>query len=174
MDSDFDFSKVSFIVDADGNRQAALLPIELYQQLLALKSLVIGDITTTPKSVIKPESTTEIATHEEFQFLVKHARARGYPVDEQSKPKFMVMKGSTANGGRAKSLRPSVEQQRDRMIADGVLSYQNGTYLFLSDYCFNSPSAAACLIAGNARSGLDAWVDSEGQSLKQRGYGRVS
>ncbi len=31
---------------------------------------------------------------------------------------------------------------------------------------------AACFIAGNARNGLDAWVNNKGRSLKNCGYGK--
>ena len=44
--------------------------------------------------------------------------------------------------------------------------------IFTADQLFNSPSLAASLVAGNNRSGLDAWQNSAGYTLKQSGFGK--
>lgn len=159
MESPLDFSKVNFIVDNEGHKTAAILPYELYQQLMALKSLIAA-----------PEEAVE--TQAEFEFAVKQAVAFGYPVGAKHKPNFVVTKGSTANISDADSLRPAVQALRDQLIQEHVLCHEGDVLQFMRDYQFSSPSAAACMIAGNARSGLDAWVDRWGKSLKVRGYGK--
>lgn len=159
MGKEFDKSQISFIIDSQGKRQAAIIPISMYQQLIALQNLL-------------SEDDSQSKTKADFQFEVKLARAFGYPVGSKTRPGFVVVKGSTANLGLTESMRPAVRQLRDQLLLEHVLVESSDRYEFLRDYQFSSPSLAACLIAGNARSGLDAWQDQWGRSLKDRGYGK--
>lgn len=113
---------------------------------------------------------------EEFLFLfeAKLAKAIGRPVGEMNSPEFLVKKGSTANIALAKSLRPAIRDLRQKLLDDGVLVKQGNVYSFAHEYQFKSPSAAACIISGNPRSGMDAWRDMQGRSLKELGYGKKS
>ncbi|MNN12998.1 hypothetical protein D3C81_1260140 [compost metagenome] len=113
---------------------------------------------------------------EEFLFLfeAKLAKAIGQPVGEMSSPEFLVKKGSTANIALARSLRPAIRDLRQKLLDDGVLMKRGDVYSFEHEYQFKSPSAAACVIAGNPRSGMDAWRDLQGRSLKELGYGKKS
>ncbi|MFM2481766.1 DUF4357 domain-containing protein [Celerinatantimonas sp. YJH-8] len=159
MDKDFDLNRVNFIVDNEGRQQAAIIPIDMYHQLQALQSL------------INPEAVQE-KIQADFQFEVKRASAYGYPAGSKSRPQFVVTKGSTANLGLTESMRPAVRELREQLLREHVLVETEQGYEFLRDHQFASPSLAACLIAGNARSGLDAWKDQWGRSLKDRGYGK--
>ncbi|MFM2479092.1 DUF4357 domain-containing protein [Celerinatantimonas sp. MCCC 1A17872] len=159
MDNQLDISQVSFIVDAQGHRQAAIMPMKMYQQLLALQQLL-------------DDGGAQAQPQADFYFEVKQAKAYGYPVGSKSRPNFVVTKGSSANLGLTDSMRPAVRELRAQLLADFVLVEGPDSYEFLRDYQFASPSLAACLIAGNARSGLDAWHDQWGRSLKDRGYGK--
>ena len=107
-----------------------------------------------------------------FLFEAKLAKAIGKPVGEISSPEFLVKKGSTANIALAKSLRPAIRELRQKLLDDGVLVEQGNVYSFAHEYQFKSPSTAACVIAGNPRSGMDAWRDLQGRSLKVLGYGK--
>ncbi|EOZ7545350.1 anti-phage-associated DUF3780 domain-containing protein [Enterobacter hormaechei] len=107
-----------------------------------------------------------------FLFEAKLAKAIGHPVGEMSSPEFLVKKGSTANISLAKSLRPAIRDLRQKLLDDGILMKRGDVYSFEHEYQFKSPSAAACVIAGNPRSGMDAWRDLQGRSLKQLGYGK--
>jgi hypothetical protein len=107
-----------------------------------------------------------------FLFEAKLAKAGGYPIGEMSKPEFLVKKGSTANIAQAKSLRPAIRELRQNLLDDGVFVKEGDIYYFSCEYKFKSPSAAACVIAGNPRSGMDAWRDMKGKSLKELGYGK--
>ncbi|HCT3226644.1 TPA: DUF3780 and DUF4357 domain-containing protein [Enterobacter hormaechei] len=107
-----------------------------------------------------------------FLFEAKLAKAIGLPVGEMSSPAFLVKKGSTANIVLAKSLRPAIRELRQKLLDDGVLVQQGDVYSFVHEYQFKSPSTAACVIAGNPRSGMDAWRDLQGRSLKELGYGK--
>lgn len=107
-----------------------------------------------------------------FLFEAKKAKAAGHPIGDRSKPGFVVTKGSTANIQPAKSLRPAIKELRQELVTSGVLIEDGEVLSFIQEYTFKSPSAAACVIAGNPRSGMDAWRDMKGQSLKDLGYGK--
>lgn len=109
-----------------------------------------------------------------FLFEAKHAKAAGHPIGDMSKPGFVVTKGSTANIQQAKSLRPAITELRQELVSTGILVEDGKVFSFAHEYIFKSPSAAACVIAGNPRSGMDAWRDMKGQSLKDLGYGKKS
>jgi hypothetical protein len=119
-------------------------------------------------------SIAEVPTTEEslFLFEAKQARAIGLPVGDKSNPEFLVKKGSSANIAMAKSLRPAIRELRQQLLDQNILAKQGEVYSFTHEYLFKSPSAAACVIAGNPRSGMDAWKDMQGHSLKDLGYGK--
>ncbi|MBY6226421.1 anti-phage-associated DUF3780 domain-containing protein [Ferrimonas balearica] len=123
-----------------------------------------------------PLETTEqentLAEDTLFLFEAKQAKAGGHPVGDMSKPEFLVQKGSTANIKEAKSLRPALRELRQELVNEKVLVEEGDVYSFSREYTFKSPSAAACVIAGNPRSGMDAWRDPKGRSLKELGYGK--
>ena len=148
---------VSFIVDQKGQRRAAVVPIEIFDELMALQKALA---TSTP------------GQRERYFFSVKGAEASGYPVGQRNKPGFMVLAGSRVHGEQADSLREPVIELRQNLLQKGVLIIDGAGYLFTQDQLFNSPSLAASLIAGNNRSGLDAWSNQEGFTLKQSGFGK--
>ena len=121
----------------------------------------------------KPE-LPDITTENEILFLfeVKQAKAIGQPIGDKSSPEFLVKKGSTANIAQTKSLRPAIRELRQQLLDDGILVKQGDVYNFSREYLFKSPSAAACVVAGNPRSGMDAWKDMQGYSLKELGFGK--
>ncbi|AFT74738.1 hypothetical protein AMEC673_10220 [Alteromonas macleodii str. 'English Channel 673'] len=107
-----------------------------------------------------------------FLFEAKQAKAAGHPIGDRSKPGFVVTKGSTANIQHAKSLRPAIKELRQELATRGILIEDGKVFSFTQEYTFKSPSAAACVIAGNPRSGMDAWRNMKGESLKDLGYGK--
>lgn len=149
--------QVNFIVDAQGNRIAAVVPIDIYDDLMTLQ---------------KALSSAKPGDKEAYHFLVKDAQAKGYPVGKPQKPGFLVLKGSVATLEQAGSLRTPVIELRQSLLAKGVLVKMPDGYVFTEDHLFNSPSLAASLIAGNNRSGLDAWSNDAGFTLKQSGFGK--
>ena len=53
------------------------------------------------------------------------------------------------------------------MIEEGGLVKKGDKYVFAKDTEFSSPSSAAAVIHGGSANGLTAWVNSDGQSLKE-------
>ncbi len=149
-------NKVRFIVDGDGAREAVIMPMAVYEELIAFKGEMARFKALAP---------------EKYEFRVKHASATGYPRGDKRKPSFLVLAGSSANKSDASSLRPAVQKLRLQLVSDGILVEQDDCYQFTDDYEFSSTSMAACLVAGNARSGLDAWINKAGLTLKERGFG---
>ncbi|MGL5129609.1 MAG: DUF4357 domain-containing protein [Aeromonas popoffii] len=150
--------QVSFIIDSKGNKQAAVVPIEIYNELMTLQKALSDN---TP------------GERELYHFNGKGAEAHGYPVGKRQHPGFMVLAGSTANGEDAASLRDAVIELRQELLGKGILTLRSeGGLVFTADQLFNSPSVAASLVAGNNRSGLDAWQNSAGYTLKQSGFGK--
>ena len=82
----------------------------------------------------------------------------------------MVLKGSEA----VLEERPSTQRYRyaanlrASLRSEGVLDEKVDRLVFLVDYEFSSPSAAAAVIHGGQANGLTSWKDSKGVSLKQR------
>ncbi len=126
----------------------------------------------SPKQVIAKTNANSSPEDTLFLFEAKQAKAAGYPIGDRIKPGFVVTKGSTANIQQAKSLRPAVKALRQELATNGILIEEGEVFSFTQEYTFKSPSAAACVIAGNPRSGMDAWRDMKGQSLKDLGYGK--
>ncbi|GAA4498103.1 DUF4357 domain-containing protein [Pseudaeromonas paramecii] len=149
--------QVSFIVDNRGNRQAAVVPIDIYDELMALQ---------------KALQESRPGERELYHFHVKGAVASGYPVGQRHQPGFMLLAGSTLVAEQADSLREAVIELRLSLQAKGLLVTEAPGYRLTEDYLFNSPSLAASLVAGNNRSGLDAWRNDAGFSLKASGFGK--
>ena len=97
---------------------------------------------------------------------IKSLKAIGRQTDNG----FAVLKGSEA----VLKERPSTQKYqyaanlRAALRNDGILEEKNDRFVFLADYEFSSPSAAAAVVHGGQANGLTAWKDSKGVSLKQR------
>lgn len=78
---------------------------------------------------------------------------------------FVVYKDSQA----VLKHRPSGEnakKQRDKLVQNAILVEQGDHFLFIQDYEFPSPSAAARIILGGQGNGLICWRDAKGNKLK--------
>ncbi len=83
---------------------------------------------------------------------------------------FVILKGSEA----VLKERPSTQKYqyaanlRASLQSDKIVEERADRLIFLTDYEFSSPSAAAAVIHGGQANGLTAWKDSKGVSLKER------
>lgn len=152
-------SKVGFIIDAKGNKTHAVVPIDLYEELLNLQ-LIFSE-------------NSDFTERENYYFAVKGVNASGFPAGNRSNPSFMLNKGSMIASKYANSLRQPVIDLRQTLMEKGilVLDEQLNCYVMQENYLFTSPSFAASLVAGNNRNGLDVWINKDGYSLKASGYG---
>ncbi|MFM5472464.1 anti-phage-associated DUF3780 domain-containing protein [Aeromonas veronii] len=168
-----DVSK-SYDVESPSAGYEALMPADnvnsLPQDVDGHNSIPLDNACTSRPN--QSEQGTSSAEETLFLFEAKQAKAVGHPVGEISSPAFLVKKGSTANIALAKSVRPAIRELRQKLLDEGILVKKGNVYSFTHEYLFQSPSAAACVIAGNPRSGMDAWRDLQDQSLKELGYGK--
>ena len=97
---------------------------------------------------------------------IKNVKATGH----QSDSGFVILKDSQA----VLEERPSTQKYRyaanlrKTLLSESIVEEKENRLLFLSDYEFSSPSAAAAVIHGGQANGLTAWKDSKGVSLKQK------
>lgn len=97
---------------------------------------------------------------------IKGATAKG----RTSENGFVVLKGSEA----VLNERPSVKKYpypsilRTQLRDDGVIEERAGKLVFMKDYEFSSPSAAASVIHGGHANGLKEWRDATGMLLRDK------
>lgn len=150
---------VKFITDKNGNRQYAVVPYHVYEELLRLKDLF--------------KNVAPLGSHEIYTFTIRHLKAEGYPDGIRSKPGFTVIKDSQAALETVASTPLHIKELRESLLGDGSLTLdpENNCFVFSRDVHFLSPSTAAAIVAGNVRNGLDVWINREGFTLKRSGYG---
>jgi hypothetical protein len=79
---------------------------------------------------------------------------------------FIVYKGSLFTNIVNPSLSESIRNEKQRMITDGILTFQNELLLLQKHYTFNSSSRAAAMILGRSASGPLEWKTEAGVQLK--------
>ena len=100
-----------------------------------------------------------------YRLHLKGCKAKGF----ETNTGFMVLKGSVARAETLKAMEtgvPGYYRQRRELIEDGVLENTAAGYRFTTDLSFASPSAAAAVCYGGSASGLTAWKDESGNTLK--------
>ena len=82
---------------------------------------------------------------------------------------FIVYKGSTASVERSKTAidRDSHKGLVVKLIDTKYMEQREDDFLFIKDYIFNSPTAAAEIILGHPASGWERWKTEKGQTLKE-------
>jgi hypothetical protein len=103
---------------------------------------------------------------------IKNVEARGRPTENG----FLVVKGSEA----VLKERPSVKKYpypatlRAQLLSEEILKTEPDKLVFVKDYEFTSPSAAASVVHGGHANGLKEWVDTNGVLLKDREQKQVA
>ena len=152
--------EVSFITNKNGKKTHAIIPIEIYKQLTALKSLI--------------KYSAPLSANELYTFSCQNVTAHGYPKGTRHKPFFLVTKDSQAVLMPVDSVPSHIQNLREELLSDGILQLdpEHNCFIFTKDTQFQSASAAAAIIAGTVRNGLDVWTNREGFSLKESGFGK--
>ncbi len=97
---------------------------------------------------------------------IKNLKATGRQTDNG----LVVLKNSEA----VLEERPSTKKYqyaanlRKTLLNENIVEKRDDRLVFVSDYEFSSPSAAAAVIHGGQANGLTSWRDSKGISLKQK------
>lgn len=79
---------------------------------------------------------------------------------------FVVFKGTEIANSTVPSFTKSLNMLRDELIETEIIKNIEGKFVFISDYLFSSPSAAAAVVMGRSANGLVEWKDKNGKDLK--------
>lgn len=79
---------------------------------------------------------------------------------------FVVLKGSEIALDTVPSFPKGFNTLRDELLDSETVQKNGEKLVFLSDYLFSSPSAAAAVIMGRSANGLVEWKDQVGRDLK--------
>ncbi len=109
-----------------------------------------SNVLTSPSSMDDAKAPIE-----KLQCKIKGLIATGWRTESG----FVVLKGSQAVPDDRPSARDWSKQQRVQLLDRGVLERRKNHLLFLKDYEFSSPSAAAGIIRGGNSNGLTCWKD---------------
>ena len=78
---------------------------------------------------------------------------------------FVVFEGSRGRLEVSPSAAHSVNPQREKLLAAGVIEERDGVYVFVQDFLFSSPSTAAAVVLGRSANGWTEWKDESGLTL---------
>jgi len=93
----------------------------------------------------------------------KKLRANALLTDEG----VVVLKGSEALLQIKETLTPGYKKIKRDLVDSGKLTEENGKLILQVDYLFNSPSAAAGILIGQASNGRVLWKDNNGRTIAQ-------
>jgi hypothetical protein len=109
------------------------------------------------------EKAPEATASEHLYFIkAKGIEAVGFEHGEG----FVVRKGSGVVLQETASIHGYLTTLRTTLRDKGVIVEQEGNWIFLEDYTFDSPSTAAGVVQGRTANGRIDWKDSGGKTLK--------
>ncbi len=173
-------STMRYLVDNPNDSQASSLPMgdrdAMEEFFIYIKLLlgVFGHKFLEDLNPIAPREETLSTAMEDNQIVVTSGiiklslsvsglKAKSIQSDEG----IVVLQGSEATKEITNSLQNGYRDLREKLIADGTLALDNNKYIFLKNFLFDSPSAAAAVIVGHSISGPQTWRDSSGKTLKE-------
>lgn len=152
-------------VQSSGSRlpESAVADMDIF--LLNLEKLlpILGE------NFLKPGVANELDVTKQDDLLycqIKNLTAKGRQTDSG----FVVFRGSEAvlkERPSAKFYKHALEL-RNSLLSKNIVVKQSDRIVFVKDYEFSSPSAAASVIYGGNANGRRAWKDAKGISLKQK------
>ncbi len=130
-------------------------------------------INTLNFKVFEPlvKESTSIESNSEELYLkgVRGAAGRGKRVVDG----FVVFKDSEAASVSVPSFPKSFSSLKDELIENEVIKEEQGKFIFVTDYLFSSPSAAASVIMGRSANGMSEWKDKSEKTLKNIESGEI-
>ena len=133
--------------------------MEEFLQNITMLVNTLGHKVFEEKRDFRPKQKKEI-------FYIKAARgadAEGEPTSDG----FVVFKGSKAAGTTVPSMTSNFLNLRRKLIEEKAIFESGGSYEFVEDYIFSSPSTAAAMVMGRNANGLTEWKLKSGKTLKE-------
>lgn len=88
---------------------------------------------------------------------------------------FVVLQGSRGRAQVSAGFENhSFNKQREKLLADGRLSIEDGVLVFKDDILFGTPSGAAAVVVGSAANGWKEWKTDKGVTLDELKRGNVA
>lgn len=107
----------------------------------------------------------------EIRYQLEQRGAKGTGVERSDG--FLVLAGSLARIEPTESFDMGARRLRKRLVESGQIEERDGSYVFLEDVLFRSPSAAAGALVAASINGRAEWRDSSGTSLKENQIARA-
>jgi hypothetical protein len=109
-----------------------------------------------------PDSLGNLNAHNLYVKAARGANALGRRVNDG----FVVLKGSEIATDIVASFPNGFKTLRDELLEIKTIQLMNDKLVFVEDYLFSSPSAAAAVVMGRSANGLVEWKDATGKDLK--------
>lgn len=136
------------------------VPEPMEAELLDVFETISTLISTLGYPVFEPVSRSD-DKRSLFYIRTRGCDATGELVEDG----FVVREGSKSRIDLTPSAPESVTSNRQRLLDSGVIEEQDGTYVYVQDYLFPSPSAAAQVVLGASANGWVEWKDKTGSTL---------
>lgn len=127
----------------------------------SLSHRVLESVSFTTRSSLNEDKEDSIINYE-FTFKMNKVKAQGRIVDDG----FLILKGSQIAHKSSPSMPTKSISMKEEMIRNGLLEDKGDHFLLVKDKLVSSSSYAACLVAGNSRSGPTSWKTADGELLK--------
>jgi hypothetical protein len=114
--------------------------------------------------IFEPLTNTSASSAEKELFYCKGPDANGS--GEYTNEGFVVLKGSRCRIEIVTSIQgTSHARYREQLITEGIMTPQDGAYVFTRDHLFSSPSMAAMAVMGRSANGWVEWKTADGRTL---------
>ncbi|UWQ20371.1 GIY-YIG nuclease family protein [Jannaschia sp. W003] len=103
---------------------------------------------------------------------VFHLRTPAHDVEGQARMEgsdFVVLAGSKPRGAWASKAvkKHNYQALYEKLVSEGIIAQKEGAAIFVSDYAFSSPSAAAAILNGRAANGRIDWRTPDGRTFAE-------
>ena len=136
------------------------VPEPMQAELMDVFETISALVSTLGFPVFEPIARTANATARFF------CRARGADASgELVEDGFVVREGSKCRMELTPSAPDSVKSLRQQLLEGNVINGESGMYVFVQDYLFKSPSAAAAFVLGASANGWVEWKNKNNETL---------
>lgn len=122
-------------------------------------------INTMGFKVFEPIVKEDMADADSEELYIKAARGAN-AVGKRVSDGFVVFNNSEIALDTVPSFPKGFNTLREELLESALIKENNGKLVFVSDYLFSSPSAAAAVVMGRSANGLIEWKDKSGRDLK--------